>query len=687
METAKELEMDHIINCFEHLYITITPTDEGAERLREEQCAAVSLPDLACYGYLDDNIKEFGDKRIIMIDDARDPIILDAAEVLKRIATSVTLVKLPGQEDGDILAWLNKPGNSYDAFFRICEAAVALSPPLVAAAKSTPRNEAARATEGFPWNEVTPAADRSSTEKNDIRVICDLREESTDRWFRLIAFADRDGNPQEVIIPMYWFSGGGAKVIEKLLENGYKVPMGKQDREHLLYTLYSSTPDGPTRRLVTKIGWHGSSFVLPSQIIGPDKNRLGFNGPRACAVDQEGTLDEWREKIGKYCIGNSRLALGVSLAFAGPLLQILGLENGGVHFVGKNGKGKSTILLAATSVISGKWYCSSWRATVNGLERLGAEHNNLTLILDELGQQDPKEVGEAVYQLGNGALKVRWNGNSSKPLPHFSLAFISSGEISLEEHIHTAGKKVMGGQKDRLVDIPAEPEGGFGVYENLHEFPSGEALSDHLRLQTAKSYGTPLIAYLERLTQNMEESKAFVAEKMDEFQQHYVPEGDKARIARVARRFAVIAAAGELATRHGITGWPNGEAMRSVGVCFQAWFSTTAQSSHCRHKLLAFLEAHGNRFCPAGDNSEDVDNCAGFRRPIKDGGAEYFIHPAVFKNEIFAGFISRRVCAELAQQGLLIRDNDSHNTRVWSPPGSGKASRWFHVVMGESGKL
>lgn len=127
--------------------------------------------------------------------------------------------------------------------------------------------------------------------------------------------------------------------------------------------------------------------------------------------------------------------------------------------------------------------------------------------------------------------------------------------------------------------------------------------------------------------------------------------------------------------------------MRSVGVCFQAWFSTTAQSSHCRHKLLAFLEAHGNRFCPAGDNSEDVDNCAGFRRPIKDGGAEYFIHPAVFKNEIFAGFISRRVCAELAQQGLLIRDNDSHNTRVWSPPGSGKASRWFHVVMGESGKL
>lgn len=699
MDITTDPCMELITDCLSRLYITITPTDEGAKRLREEQCAAVSIHCLAGHGYLNDGrggrIKAFKGKRIYMVDSTAMidgtgiTIPFAAAEELKKVAASVTMVMLPGQEDGDLVAWLNLPGNSYDAFIANCRTASAFSSPVptVAAPETSATATICCNHDRYPGPPLTPSADRFPAGNHDIRVLCDLREENKDTWFRVVAFVDRDGNPKEVMIPMCWFSGGGAKVIKNLLGSGFEVPIGKKDREHLLYTLYSSPPDGPTQRLVSKIGWYGSSFILPNRIIGPDKE-LRFNGPRACTINQEGSLDDWKEKIGKYCIGNSRLALAVSFVFAGPLLQLLGMENGGAHFRGKNGKGKSTILFTATSVISGRWYCCSWRTTANGLEHLGERHNNLTLILDELGQLDPKEAGDAVYQLGNGVPKTRWTGNNFSP---YSLAFLSSGEISLEEHIQTAGKRVMGGQKDRLVDIPAEPENGFGVYENLHEFTSGEALSDHLRLQTAHCYGTPLIAYLERLTQELEDSKEFVAEKMHEFHQTFVPDEDKANIARITRRFAVIAAAGELATRFGVTGWPAGEAMRCAGICFQAWFSATngMPRHHYRDKLFAFLEAHGSmRFCTAGDNTADVANCAGFRRPTKDGGTEYFINPNTFRDEIFPGFISRRVCDELAAQGFLNTDkNSDHNTRVWTPPGSGKASRWFHVVIGESDTL
>ncbi|MGZ8262067.1 MAG: hypothetical protein ACXWTU_03785 [Methylotenera sp.] len=40
---------------------------------------------------------------------------------------------------------------------------------------------------------------------------------------------------------------------------------------------------------------------------------------------------------------------------------------------------------------------------------------------------------------------------------------------------------------------------------------------------------------------------------------------------RAASRFALVAAAGELATPWGITGWEQGEAIKAAEICFKAW--------------------------------------------------------------------------------------------------------------------
>jgi putative DNA primase/helicase len=41
----------------------------------------------------------------------------------------------------------------------------------------------------------------------------------------------------------------------------------------------------------------------------------------------------------------------------------------------------------------------------------------------------------------------------------------------------------------------------------------------------------------------------------------------------VGARFALVGAAGEMATEAGLTGWPTGESERAARACFNAWLA------------------------------------------------------------------------------------------------------------------
>lgn len=670
------------------MHVLVVANEKDAALLRNRDLAAVSLEKLD----VDYASTEFVDKRVLLIAPANNSDVMGSlAHSLRDTARAVTVITLPGQDDGDVDTWLCRPGNSVEKLVELSREAAPSKAPVPAvlpdeATVATIPDRPLRLSGDDIYSLPRFWSSHNQPAANTIGVVAVLCDEMNENWMRLVAFLDRNGNPHQELIPMEWFGGQDSKILRMLLSKGFPVPRDKKERDDLINFLDSSEPVKPgTRTIVSTPGWHGSVFVLPDRIIGPDSESFWYKGPNAASVSQSGTLEDWKQRLGKYCIGNSRLAFAVSCAFAGPLLKLMGIENGGVHFKGKNGTGKSTTLGVAASVCGGRAYRKEWRATINGLEMVGTHHHNLLLILDELGQIPPNEVGGAVYLLGNGSPKTRMTGNgkgASRGAP-FSLLFLSNGEISLADHMADAGKKVVGGQRDRLVEIPAEPYNGYGVYERLHEFASGDALSNHLRSQSEEYYGEPLIAYLERLTHQTEKAKEFIMAKMEEFIKSFVPEKERPRLSRVSQRFSLIAAAGELATLFGVTGWPEGEAMRCAGVCFQAWLSSTDKTCHpYRERLSAFLEAHGDsRFCPAGGNPEDIDNCAGFRLPTKDGGTEFFIYPETFKDEIFAGMICKRVCDELASLGILIRDGDGHNARLKRHPGSAKASRYYHVVF------
>jgi len=140
-------------------------------------------------------------------------------------------------------------------------------------------------------------------------------------------------------------------------------------------------------------------------------------------------------------------------------------------------------------------FCQSWRATANALESVAVVHNDLTLILDELSQCDPRDVGEACYMLANGSGKNRMKsaGGLRRKLI-WRLLYLSSGNQSIGSHC-SCGQATAGGHEVRLIIFLPMP-GRIGCFENLHDFASGDKFSRHLQAEVNGMYGTSIRHFL-----------------------------------------------------------------------------------------------------------------------------------------------------------------------------------------------
>jgi putative DNA primase/helicase len=262
-----------------------------------------------------------------------------------------------------------------------------------------------------------------------------------------------------------------------------------------------------------------------------------------------GTAEQWRELVAVLCVGNSRLIFAVSAAFAVPLWRLAVVESVGFHFHGDSSSGKTTTLKVAGSVYGGASYLQRWRTTDNALEAIAAQHCNAPLILDELGHGDPETASSLLYE------RINCTGS----------IVLSAGELAFSRFI--------GLDAGRMADIPADAGRGMGAFENLHNREGGADFARHLTGQAGAVYGATGRAWLQWLTENEDGLKARIREAADRLARQIVPEAAGGQVERVGARFALVGAAGELATAAGLTGWPVGEAERAARECFNAWLA------------------------------------------------------------------------------------------------------------------
>lgn len=83
---------------------------------------------------------------------------------------------------------------------------------------------------------------------------------------------------------------------------------------------------------------------------------------------------------------------------------------------------------------------STWRSTDNALETVCAAASGTILILDELGQLDPRKAGEAAYMIANGRAKARANaGGDARRRATWLTTLLSIGEIPLADKVVGGG--------------------------------------------------------------------------------------------------------------------------------------------------------------------------------------------------------------------------------------------------------
>ena len=443
----------------------------------------------------------------------------------------------------------------------------------------------------------------------------------------------------------------------------------------------------PKARAVTadRLGWTDetcAAFALgDGRVLGAaDVVYQAEAAPTAAAeMTAAGTLDGWREAVAAPCIGNTLLVLSVSLAFAGPLLEPLGLDGGGVHLRGASSRGKSTAQRAAVSVWGSPRFLHTWRATANGLEGVASACNGSLLALDEMGEVSGREAGAAAYMLANGVGKARADSSGrARRSARWRVIILSSGELGLADKMDEAGGRMAAGQAVRLLDLAADTR-PHGAFDTLHDACDGAAFANRMKAATAEHHGTVGPAFVAAFLKDRDACLSAVREAVAGFREAAVERfglTGEGQTERAAQRLGLIAAAGEAATAYGLTGWPMGGARDAALEALGLWLdgrggAGPAEAREAVKRTRAFLVAHGSsQFEAVGAALAAKSIGFGSGRRIIDragwrDGAVFYIATDAWR-EVHRGADPSRAARHVAAAGFL-QAGDGRNLAAKMP--------------------
>ncbi len=255
------------------------------------------------------------------------------------------------------------------------------------------------------------------------------------------------------------------------------------------------------------------------------------------------------------------------------------------HFFGASSIGKSISLLAALSVFSQaqKTKQISWDITANALEEIAAEHCDRLLVLDEAGLLfgiDPRKGVQAARDIafkltaGAGRRRSRFFTRGTKVTAwSWRLMVLSSGEDSFGAMAAKAGLDRLGGEKVRMIDVPAVMSEGLGIFHSVPEGRSSAELAEQVETASRTHFGHPAYRFAKFLVAGMRQDRGALVRGIDEHREAFtaaaqVPSDSWEQ--RFAGRFGIAYAAACLAIDAGVLPWKKEKALAAVVDTYQA---------------------------------------------------------------------------------------------------------------------
>ncbi|EIS3741789.1 RNA helicase, partial [Aeromonas hydrophila] len=199
-----------------------------------------------------------------------------------------------------------------------------------------------------------------------------------------------------------------------------------------------------------------------------------------------------------------------------------------------------------------------------------------------------------------------------------------------------------------------------------------------------RQHGTAFRALVEGLALDMDTHRKRLVSEIQHLASELTPKGAGNQVGRAINRFALVAAAGELATRLGVTGWPEGEAIRAVRVCLKAWLVERGhlgnkEDSATLEQVRGFVTAHQyTRFADWFDANHRPVNMVGYRKAESDG-VSFFVLPPGWA-EITKGRDPKRAAHLCLEAGYLLTGKDKKRLqRKTRLPGMGGLA-WVYLL-------
>jgi putative DNA primase/helicase len=138
---------------------------------------------------------------------------------------------------------------------------------------------------------------------------------------------------------------------------------------------------------------------------------------------------------------------------------------------------------------------------------------------------------------------------------------------------------------------------------------------------------------------------------MDSFLKAVLPQNASGVVPRAALRFALVAAAGEIATGLKLTGWKKGEAFRAAKKCFASWMEhhkTFDPVAMAVDRVQRFISENSAKFEVVGGGVRLNGSKFGYQKKDK-----FLILPNVFRDYVCAGTNAEAVADALEHAGYL----------------------------------
>lgn len=524
-----------------------------------------------------------------------------------------------------------------------------------------------------------------------IEVMGLARDGAGESWGLWLRWIDADQRVHTWAMPNKLIMARFGDLETEMVDQGLRVDPNGQQRAYLRHAL-GGVQSGARVTLAHAPGW--TSFgdgtraytLINGESFGSAAEQVVLRSPpegAATKMTQAGTLDGWKTQVAGLADGNPVAMFCTCAAFTGPLLKPMGESSGGFHIHGKSKNGKTLaqrLGVSALGVPHAGGLLRSWRTTANALESAAEESNDGLLTLDEIHQANANEVVGVVYQLANEAGKSRLNQNASaKRRRTWRTVVVSSGELDVATMAAKAGQTLPAGADIRLPSIPVD---GPAMWPNLHGYESATELMAALQKALLTQYGTAFRPFLAKLTDLLKTDRSSLELWLQESQSRIsatLPAGADDQVKEVARRFALIALAGELAIDWGILPWAPQAADEAAAAMLKRWIErrggagSTEESQHVK-LVRSYLSEFGvSRFVAVDYDAKinkwvernpdrPINSRMGWRRAgVGDAGDEYLISRDGWEEICSSGGADPVAVAKTLKRMELLRAGDEKN--------------------------